>query len=153
MTVSEKVSYLKGLADGLGLDESVKADRILKAVIDVLESVGAAIGDLETEVEDLGEQLDAVDEDLSNLEDDFYEEDGENCDCDGCKEVDGEEEEDDENFYEVECPACHDTIYLSEDMIAAGGMDCPNCGTDLEFDLGDAEGDRAEGGRGAEAEE
>ena len=39
--------------------------------------------------------------------------------------------------YEVECPACHETICLDEDMLCEGEIECPNCGTDLEFDFDD----------------
>ena len=40
MTVTEKVSYLKGLAEGLGIDESEKNGKMIKAIIDVLEDFG-----------------------------------------------------------------------------------------------------------------
>ncbi len=76
------------------------------------------------------EQLDAVDEDLSNVEDIIYGDDDCDCcddDCDCC--------DDDEELYEIECPACHDTVYLDEDMLSEDGITCPNCGTELEFDF------------------
>ena len=41
----------------------------------------------------------------------------------------------DDEVYEIECPACNDTIYLDADMLEEEGMVCPNCGTDLEFDF------------------
>ena len=37
MTTSEKVAYLKGLAEGLGVDKETKEGRILDSVIDILE--------------------------------------------------------------------------------------------------------------------
>ena len=46
-----------------------------------------------------------------------------------------EEEEDGEEMYEIECPACHETIYLQESVILEGEVDCPNCGEPLEFDI------------------
>ena len=48
-----------------------------------------------TQQENMADQLDAVDEDLCTLEDDFYEED--KC-CEDC------EDDDDEFYYEVTCP-------------------------------------------------
>ncbi len=42
--------------------------------------------------------------------------------------------------YEVECPTCHDVIYLDDEMIDEGGIKCPNCGEELEFDLEGCEG-------------
>ena len=37
MTISEKVAYIKGLADGLVLDENNKQDKLLKAYTDTDE--------------------------------------------------------------------------------------------------------------------
>ena len=49
------------------------------------------------------------------------------------------DEEDDEeidgDIYEVECPECHDIIYLDESMLEDEEMICPNCGTRLEFEF------------------
>ena len=43
MTISEKVAYLKGLADGLDLDqETSKEGKLIAKIIDVLEDVGFA---------------------------------------------------------------------------------------------------------------
>ena len=39
MTVSEKVAYLKGLADGLGIKDSTNEGKLMLAVIDVLEAM------------------------------------------------------------------------------------------------------------------
>ena len=38
MTVTEKVAYLKGLAEGLGIEEDSKEGKLLKAVMDGLAS-------------------------------------------------------------------------------------------------------------------
>ena len=52
MTISEKVAYLKGLADGLDLQEKPsKEGKLIAKIIDILEDVGFAVEDLEVEVE------------------------------------------------------------------------------------------------------
>ena len=76
MTTSEKVAYLKGLADGLGLDKDNKQDKLLTAIIDVLEAVALDIEDLEENALDLGEEIDAISDDLAAVEEIVYEEDG-----------------------------------------------------------------------------
>ena len=53
MTVTEKVSYLKGLAEGLGIDETQKEGKIIKAIIDVLDDVAFTVADLEDGFDDL----------------------------------------------------------------------------------------------------
>ena len=80
MTVTEKVAYLKGLVEGLDFDKDDKKTKVLNAVLDVLEDLALTVSDLDDEMELVTEQLDAVDEDLADLEDFVYDDD---CDC-GC---------------------------------------------------------------------
>lgn len=128
MDICEKISYIKGLAEGLSLDETTKEGKILTAIIDLLGDITEEICDIEDGCDALMEQIDAVDEDLSAVEEIIYDDDDDcdcDCDCDCC----------DDEVYEIECPACNDIIYLDEEMLAEDGMVCPNCGTDLEFDF------------------
>ena len=138
MTLSEKVSYLKGLAEGLGLDEDNKQDKLIGAIIEVLEDVALSIEEVECGCGEICDQIDAVDEDLAALESDFYGDDDDDC-CDGnCCDCDFDCDcdcEDDECEYEVECPKCHDLIYLTEEMLDEGEIICPNCSTKLEFEF------------------
>lgn len=130
MTISEKVAYIKGLAEGMELDTDSKEGKILSAIIDVLGDMCDEIDALDEAQVELAEQLDAVDEDLSDVETIIYEDDDEYDD----DEYEDEYEDDDE-VYEVVCPECGDKIYLDEDMLLDGRIDCPNCGTDLEFEF------------------
>ena len=107
MTNLERVAYIRGLAEGLELDTDKKEVKVLDAMLTLLEDMALSISDLEEAYEDMADQLDAVDEDLCTLEDDFYEED--KC-CEDC------EDDDDEFYYEVTCPNCQETICLSEDI-------------------------------------
>ena len=129
MDICEKIAYIKGLAEGLSLDETTKEGKILTAIIDLLGDITEEICDIEDGCDELLEQIDAVDEDLASLEDIIYEDDEDDCECD-C-DCDCEDDE----VYEIECPACNDVIYLDADMLAEEGMVCPNCGTNLEFDF------------------
>ncbi len=121
MTITEKVAYLKGLAEGMKVKESSDEGKLMLAVIDTLEDIALTIEDLDDGMNELSSQIDEIDEDLSVLEDDFY------------------DEEDNEDIYEVECPSCGDVICINEEMLEDGEMNCPNCGELLEFDL-DVEG-------------
>ena len=127
MDICEKISYIKGLAEGLDLDVNTKEGKVISAIIDLLGDMTEEICEIEDGLDDMSEQLDAVDEDLSSVEDVIYGDD--DCECDGdCECCDDE-------VYEVECPNCHDIIYLDEEMLEDEGIDCPNCGTPLEFDF------------------
>lgn len=130
MDICEKISYIKGLTDGLELDTTSKEGKVLAAIIDLLGDMTEEICEIEESLDEITEQLDAVDEDLSTVEDIIYEDDEDDCDCD-CDCCDDEDSE----LYEIECPACHDIIYLDEDMLEDEGINCPNCGTPLEFDF------------------
>ena len=123
MTVTEKVAYLKGLMEGLSVDETSKEGKILKAVVDVLDDLAVSVEDLEDYTAELTEQVDAVDEDLDSLENDFYGE----CDC--C------DDDEDEEYYDITCPSCGDEFSVDEDTLLEGGIECPNCGEHLEFDV------------------
>ena len=142
MKNTERVSYIRGLAEGLELDESKKEVKVLNAIIDLLDDMALSLSEMEDNMNDMADQIDAVDEDLGSLEDDFYDDGDEDEDedeedsADEDDEDDGEEDETD-TYYEVTCPKCHEKVCLSEDILQNGQMDCPNCGETLEFDLED----------------
>ena len=105
MTISEKVAYLKGLAEGLELDTAKsKEAKLISVMIGILEEVGLSIEDLEEAVDDLGEEIDAISDDLSDVEEVVFD----------------EEDDLDEDFFEVECPTCGADIEIDEDVLAAG---------------------------------
>ena len=160
MTTSEKVAYLKGLADGLGLDKDNKQDKLLAAVIDVLDTVAKDLDELEDNALDLADEIDAISDDLADIEELVYNDDyddeccedyDDECCCgehddyedsccgghhhhdDGC--CCGGHHHDEPVFYEVTCPACENTITVDEDVLALGKIECPNCGETLEFDM------------------
>jgi DNA-directed RNA polymerase subunit RPC12/RpoP len=129
MTITEKVAYLKGLIEGLGVDEGTKEGRIIKAIVDVLDDMALTVSDMEDGLSEISEQVDAIDEDLEDLEKDFYgDEDSD--------EDDEDDEDDDSDYYEVTCPKCGEKVYLDEELLSDGEMTCPNCGEKLEFDFG-----------------
>ena len=133
MDICEKIAYIKGLAEGLAIDDTTKEGKVLGAIIYLLADITEEICDIEDGCDELMEQIDAVDEDLAALEDIIYEDDEDECDCD-CDDCDCDCDCEDE-VYEIECPACNDVIYLDAEMLEEEGMTCPNCGTELEFDF------------------
>ena len=143
MEITEKVAYLKGLAEGMELDAGKKEGKLLAAIIDVLEDIALELSDIEDAQEELGDGLDAVSDDLEDVEDLLYgDEDDE--DDDGEYELDDLGE--DEDCYATTCPICEETIYFDESVLEDGEVVCPNCGEKLEFDLESLEEDEAEDG-------
>ena len=150
MTLTEKISYIRGLADGLKLDETKDEVKVLNAIIELLDDMALTISDMEDLYDEMSEQLDAVDEDLADLEEDFYEDDDCCCDCDcdcDCDDdccdcccdddCDCDCDFDDEVFYEVTCGKCGETICIDEDTLLEGEIVCPVCSEVLEFDFSD----------------
>ena len=122
MTITEKVAYLKGLSDGLGIDtEKSKEGKLISVIIDILEEMGMSIEDLEENATALGEELDAVSDDLADVEELLYGEDEDEDDECCC----GDEDEDD--FFEAECPNCKEPLVIDEDVLRAGVIECPSC--------------------------
>ena len=127
MTISEKVAYLKGLAEGLDLDTTKsKEGKLISVMIGILEEIGLSIEDLEENATALGEELDAVSDDLSDVEELVYgDEDEDDCCCG------------DDDFFEVECPNCGAELDIDESILEAGTVECPGCGSKFAIDLTD----------------
>ena len=131
MEISEKVAYLKGLAEGLALDSDTKEGKLIAAIIDVLDDIALEIADMKADQEELYDGLDAVSDDLEDVEDAVFGEDDE----DEEDVYEYEEPEEDEDCYATTCPTCEETIYFDESVLEDGEVICPNCGEKLEFDL------------------
>lgn len=135
METTEALGYLKGLIDGLDLDDNKKETKIFKAIIEVLENLNEDVLDITEELDVVEEQLDDIDDDLAAVEEAVY--DDEMCDCcSGCDDFDDYE---DYEEYEIVCPACSTEITVDEDTILEGSFECPNCGEILNFEIEDDE--------------
>lgn len=144
MNLTEKASYIKGLADGLALDDATKEGKILKALLELVDEMAHEIEDLQADVaeidgdiEELNQYAEELDNDLNDVEDclDVLTDDGEEDEeedeeddedvCDGdCENCDGC---DDGDYYEVVCPSCGETVCFDESLDPEN-LVCPACG-------------------------
>jgi len=144
--LQNRLSYLRGLTDGLDISETSKEGQILTEVIALLDEMCQEMKVLHTRVEECEEYVEAVDEDLSDMEYEFYGDDDELYelvhDCDEDRyvltdengryyDLDDSEDayvyesvnNDDNNYarsYEFECPACQETLFFREDQDEEG---------------------------------
>lgn len=127
----KKVSYLKGFADGLDINEKTDEGKLLKKVVEALEEISDAVCDLALEHDELCEQVDAIDEDLGDLEDEIYGDDDDDCCC-GC-----DDDDEDIECFEIECPNCKETICIDESFFDDEDKPiiCPNCHKEIELDF------------------
>lgn len=138
MDTTESLGYLKGLIEGLDLGDNKKETKVFSAIVDVLSNLVEDIDDMTDGVEMLADQVDAVDEDLADLEEYVYDDDyDDECDCDECC-------DDDEEEFEVECPLCNTPFTVDAETALNGTVPCPNCGEMLEFEVEEADDEDAE---------
>ena len=117
MTLTERSAYIKGLAEGLGVDESSKEGKLIRALIELTAEMAETIAEQAEDIEMLHDYIEEIDEDLGDVEEFLYDED-EDDDYDEYDECDGDcsccdadcELADDEDFFEVECPSCGEVI-------------------------------------------
>ena len=113
MTLTENAAYLKGLAEGLDLDESKPEGKLITKMLALISDMADSISDLEDECEELRGYIEEIDDDLAIVEDDLYE--------------DEDDEDDDTDFFEVECPKCGESVCF-DDSIDPENLTCPACG-------------------------
>ena len=149
MELNKKAAYLQGLVDGLGVDESTKEGKIIKAMAALLGEMADAIAAMDEDLTHAYDQINDLSEELEDLEADLYEdEDAEDEDDDAADEDEdaGDDDIASEPFYEVACPNCGETVYVSEDDLDAGEANCAHCGVTFEVALeGDGEDDAEDG--------
>ena len=124
MELNEKVAYLRGMIDGMKFETDTNEGAIIKQLVDIVDAMAREIESLREEADTANDYLDELDHDLGELEEFVYDVD---CDCDCCCDDDDDfDDEDDDDLYEIDCPNCHDKIYVTEDMLSES-LECPNC--------------------------
>ena len=136
--VSNQLSYLKGLIDGMKIDPESDYGRIFEGIINVLDEINDSIDDITDYQDELAEHVDLIDDDLAVIEEELSDED---------------DYDDDEDFeyYEIECPKCGCLVCLDEDFFDSDKpVTCPECGEEFDVDF-DCDGD-CEGCKGCDEE-
>jgi len=144
MRYLKKFGFLKGLAEGLQIDEQTPEGRVILSMIDLFEEMTDALSEMKNTQDGLRQELHDVVRDVERLEDsvddldEFLKDFSENFSqmLDATPNEDKYAKKDDEEiYYEVKCPKCGEEITLSEDMLGQGSIRCPKCKGVLEFDL------------------
>ena len=136
--LSDRVSYLKGLAEGLKLDTEKSEGKLIEKILEVLTDITAEIDSIREDHDDLSSYVEAIDNDLGDLEDVVLGDD-EDEDFDD----EDEDEEDDDGLVEYTCPHCGeemtfevDSFDFDEDYL------CPNCHQPLFPEAPDEDDDK-----------
>ncbi|MBR0366320.1 MAG: hypothetical protein IJH94_05920 [Clostridia bacterium] len=148
--LSNKISYIKGLAEGMKLAEKSDEGGVIEKMIDALSDMAAEIEDLSLFCDDVDEELDVLNESVADIGmsiGDIYEQlDGAvvepSADDDYLDEDD--EEFDEDGLFEIMCPECGEEIIVDFDMLDdEHNIVCPNCHKeiDLDFEIEDDDDD------------
>lgn len=129
--ISEKVSYLQGLSEGLNITEGSPQGKIISGILNVLNEMADEISSIQKEFEDMQDYIESVDDDLFELEESVADEGILELECQSCGEQLYIESDilDDEDVIEVICPRCNDVIFIND-----GSFDYEHLPEDEEFD-------------------
>ena len=142
MTLTEKAAYIKGLAEGLNLDKDSAEGKLIGALIDIVSDIATAQSETDEDLEYLNDYIEEIDEDLGAVEEELYGEGDCDCDCDDC-DCDCDDCDCDcdcgcDDSFEITCPACGETIVFDGE-IDPEDLSCPACGEKLVCDCEDEE--------------
>ncbi|MCX7781033.1 MAG: AraC family transcriptional regulator [Negativicutes bacterium] len=124
--LKERVAYLQGLAKGLNVSDNSAEGKLLVNIVETLDSFAEEINCLHSAHQDLENYVETIDEDLTDVEEEVF-----------------EDTEVDDDYVEVECPGCHETVTFEAGLLDeddALEVTCPHCGevvydNMLEYDL------------------
>ena len=139
--LTDRAAYLRGLAEGMGLDKEKNENKLMLEMLSVLDEMAQKVSEMDDDIGELEEYVDDIDADLADMEEVLFGDEDDECgcddeDCDMCGEYEDEEE------LSFDCPHCGKSV-----MIKAADIDfdespvCEACGkpffTDVEDDVQD----------------
>ena len=135
MGITENAAYIKGLFEGYELDKTTKEGKIIGEMLTLLCDMADKIAALEADNKELHEYVEELDQDLGAVEEDLYFDDED--DYDDYDDLNDDEDYDGEDceYYELECPTCGEIICF-DDSLSTDEITCPACGekiTDIEI--------------------
>ena len=70
--LTDRVSYIRGLAEGLKLSTETDEGKIIEKMLELLSEMADDMEEMKTSLSELDEYVDSIDSDLSDLEDAVY---------------------------------------------------------------------------------
>ena len=140
--LTDKVSYLKGLADGMKLNMDKDANKLILEILGALGEFAEEMQAIADAHDELNEYVESIDDDLADLEDTLFG-DEEEEDEDG-------EDEDVDDIITYACPECgHEIEFRADDVDLSEDYLCPACGKPIfpeieEDDEGEGEDENPE---------
>lgn len=135
MTISEKVSYIQGVFEGLGLNERPSAEaKIIAELLGVVKEMSQRLEQVSSSIEGFEEDLDMLSGDVCALEAEVFDDED-------------DFDDDEEDFFEIPCPTCGKGLVVDDEALEAGVVDCPACAGKFALSFEDEEdGEKAPAG-------
>lgn len=113
--IKEKVAYLRGLAEGMNIGDEQQG-KLFNAIIAAMDVMADAIEENEAAITEIDECIDDIYDDLDDIDEYLFDDE------------DDDEEFDEDDFIEMECPSCGETVFFDSEMLSSGeDLICPNC--------------------------
>lgn len=115
--MTDKVAFLRGMAEGMNLNSDTPENKLLLKMLEVLDDFSRELEDLREEQDELIDYVDSIDEDLSDLEEVLFDDDDDLFEDDGA-----------EGEMAYECPHCgYQTKFDLADFDFEEDYLCPQC--------------------------
>lgn len=118
--LTEQVSYLQGLTEGLNINDGGPQGKIIVGILEVLGDIVVNLRDVRGHIFEMNEYMDCIDEDLCELQDSMREGidivDGVEVQCANCGKrmyLDAAMVEGDESI-EIICPRCNEVVFIND---------------------------------------
>ena len=90
MELNKKAAYLQGLVDGLGIDDTTKEGKIIKAMSALLGEMAEVIESVDEDLSRAYDQINDLSDELEDLEADLYEEEDEDGESEDAEDEDSD---------------------------------------------------------------
>ena len=129
--LTDKVSYLKGLAAGMKLNMEKDSNKLLLEILGAMGDMAEEMQRMDEAHRELQDYVESIDDDLSDLTETLFsdeEEDDEYFDADADEDDAAEEENPDDDLIAYACPNCGaELTFHANDVDFDENTLCPNC--------------------------
>ncbi len=126
--LTDRISYLKGMAAGMKLNMEKDSNKLIMEMLNVMGEMAEEMDNMADAHNDLNEYVESIDDDLADLEETLF----------GDEEMDEDDDEDDEDESDGEDDEDDDEELGEDDLIS---YTCPHCGFEIEFHTSDVDFD------------
>lgn len=126
--LTDRISYLKGMAAGMKLNMDKDSNKLMLEMLTVMGEMAEEMAAMTEAHNDLNEYVESIDDDLADLEETLFgEEDGE-IDEEMAAEDDDEDEFGEDDLIVYACPHCgHEIEFHASDVDFDEDYLCPEC--------------------------